>query len=48
MARVRKPRKAVEHPAQLPKDRRPTKRTSQDAADVFAALDAESEEDPET
>jgi integrase/recombinase XerD len=36
------------HPAQLPKDRAvPTKRTSLDAADVFATLDAEVEEDPE-
>src|ERR671938_824808 len=32
------------HPAQLPKDRAQTKRTSTDAADVFAALDAEVDE----
>jgi integrase/recombinase XerD len=36
------------HPAQLPKDRPATKPIRQDAADVFAVLDAESEQDPET
>jgi integrase/recombinase XerD len=35
------------HPAQLAKDRPPTPQASQDAADVFAALDAEHDEDPE-
>ncbi|WP_031495387.1 hypothetical protein [Bryobacter aggregatus] len=35
------------HPAQRSKDRRPTNPASQDAADVFAALDAEDDEDPE-
>lgn len=35
------------HPAQLPKDKPPVNGTSQDAAELFAALDAESHEDPE-
>jgi len=37
------------HPAQLTKERPSTPQTSQDAAaaDVFAALDAEDDEDPE-
>jgi integrase/recombinase XerD len=35
------------HPAQLSKDRPPTNPASQDAADVFAALDAEDDEDSE-
>ncbi len=35
------------HPAQLTKDRPPTPQASPDAADVFAALDAEDDEDPE-
>jgi len=35
------------HPAQPPKDKLPVERTSQDAADVFAALKAEAAEDPE-
>jgi len=33
------------HPAQLPKDKQPANGNSQDAAELFAALDAEAEED---
>jgi integrase/recombinase XerD len=35
------------HPAQLSKDRPPTLQARQDAADVFARLDAENDDDPE-
>jgi integrase/recombinase XerD len=35
------------HPAQLSKDRVPMKNVNQSAAEVFAALDAEHDEDPE-
>ena len=35
------------HPAQLSKDRVPMKSTSPNAAEVFAQLDAEDDEDPE-
>ena len=38
---------AATHPAQLSKDRPPTNPASQDAADVFAQLDAEDDEDSE-
>jgi integrase/recombinase XerD len=36
------------HPAQLSKDKPVTERTTEDGADVFAALDAELDDDPET
>jgi len=35
------------HPAQLPKEKAPVNGNSQDAAELLAALDAETHEDPE-
>jgi len=35
------------HPAQFPKDKPPVNGSSPDAAELFAALDAEAEEDKE-
>jgi integrase/recombinase XerD len=35
------------HPAQLPKDKQPANGNSQDAAELFATLDAQANEDPE-